>query len=217
MPYTFDRIGRGTQHIPGVCISVLGNTQPARISEYIRRANAGGTGGDGLIQRFGLLVWPDNPPGWRDVDAPLNPRVCQADFELFQRMAALDQMAALRLGALMGPTDKVPYYLRFSEDAHAEFLAWRHDLERNLRSGEMPPALEGHLAKYRKLVPTLALLIHLDMSKDGGSVSSAALKRALAFAKCLQSHARRIYGAYDLGEVIAAKWLHAATIKPEAF
>jgi Protein of unknown function (DUF3987) len=39
-PYTFDRIIRGHRHIDAVCISVLGNTQPSRIGEYVRRANA---------------------------------------------------------------------------------------------------------------------------------------------------------------------------------
>ena len=58
-PYTFDRIIRGHRHIEAACISVLGNTQPARIIEYVRSANRGGAGGDGLIQRFGLLAWPD--------------------------------------------------------------------------------------------------------------------------------------------------------------
>src|SRR5262249_49118968 len=32
-PYTFDRIVRGHRHIEAVCLSVLGNTQPARIGE----------------------------------------------------------------------------------------------------------------------------------------------------------------------------------------
>jgi len=41
-PYTFDRIMRGHRHIEAVCISVLGNTQPARIVEYVRSANLGG-------------------------------------------------------------------------------------------------------------------------------------------------------------------------------
>ena len=51
-PYTLDRIGRGQRHVEGVCVSILGNTQPAKIGEYVRRANADGAGGDGLIQRF---------------------------------------------------------------------------------------------------------------------------------------------------------------------
>jgi hypothetical protein len=49
-PYTFDRIGRGHRHVEAVCISILGNTQPARMAEYVRRANADGAGGDGLIR-----------------------------------------------------------------------------------------------------------------------------------------------------------------------
>jgi uncharacterized protein DUF3987 len=67
-PYTFDRIGRGHRHVDAVCISIVGNTQPSRVAEYIRRANADGAGGDGLIQRFGLMVWPDSPGEWRNVD-----------------------------------------------------------------------------------------------------------------------------------------------------
>jgi hypothetical protein len=37
-PYTFDRILRGHLHVEAVCLTVLGNTQPARIGEYIKKA-----------------------------------------------------------------------------------------------------------------------------------------------------------------------------------
>ncbi len=58
--YTFDRIGRGLHlHIDALCLSMLGSTQPGMISQYLSRAVRGGRGDDGLIQRFGLLVWPD--------------------------------------------------------------------------------------------------------------------------------------------------------------
>ena len=44
-PYTFDRIGRGMNlHIPAVCLSLLGSTQPGRISKFIKAAVNGGTG-----------------------------------------------------------------------------------------------------------------------------------------------------------------------------
>jgi Protein of unknown function (DUF3987) len=59
LPCSFDRIGRGHIGVEAVCISVLGGTQPASICDYVRRANFGGSGGDGLIQRLGMLVWPD--------------------------------------------------------------------------------------------------------------------------------------------------------------
>jgi Protein of unknown function (DUF3987) len=202
-PYTFDRIIRGHRHIEAVCISVLGNTQPARIAEYVRSANRGGAGGDGLIQRFGLLAWPDAPRDWRDIDEYPNGAAREKAWQTFERMAKLDTQAALRLGAEKGPFDKVPC-LRFEEAAHEDFLGWRTDLERQLRAGGMSPALEGHLAKYRKLVPSLALISHL---ADGGAgpVSKRALLKALATAYYLESHARRVYGSGHEAELAAAK------------
>jgi hypothetical protein len=118
-------------------------------------------------------------------------------------MAKLDTQAALKLGAEKGSFDKVPC-LRFEEAAHEDFLGWRTDLERRLRSGEMSPALEGHLAKYRKLVPSLALINHL---ADGGTgpVSRRALLKALAAAYYLESHARRVYGSASESELAAGK------------
>ena len=35
---------RGHQHIEGLCISMLGSTQPGRLAEYIGRALRGGAG-----------------------------------------------------------------------------------------------------------------------------------------------------------------------------
>jgi hypothetical protein len=85
-PYTFDRILRGHRHVEAVCISVLGNTQPARISEYVRRANLGGARGDGLIQRFGLLVWPDVSPEWKNVDVRPDSIARDRVWSIFERM-----------------------------------------------------------------------------------------------------------------------------------
>jgi Protein of unknown function (DUF3987) len=202
-PYTFDRIVRGHRHIEAVCLSVLGTTQPARIGEYVQRANAGGAGGDGLIQRFGLSVWPDAPPNWRNVDEYPDSAARETAWQVFDRISKMDEDAVLKVGALKGDFDKVPY-LRFDDDAHADFLGWRTDLERRLRSEDLSPALEGHLAKYRKLVPALALMNHL---ADGasGPVSQEALLRALAFASYLESHARRVYGSACESELAAAK------------
>ena len=46
--YTFDRIGRGLNlHIPALCLSLLGSTQPGRLAGYVRTALQGGAGDDG--------------------------------------------------------------------------------------------------------------------------------------------------------------------------
>ena len=44
---------------------------------------------------------------------------------------------------------------------NAHFDAWRADLEQQLRAEEDHPVLLSHVAKYRSLVPSLALIVHL--------------------------------------------------------
>lgn len=199
--HTFDRIGRGMNlTIPAVCLSMLGSTQPGRISEYIRAAVRGGSGDDGLIQRFGLLVWPDVSSGWRDVDRWPDSEARRAAHAVFERLDGLDP---LTIGARLDEGDTLPY-LRFDEAALAEFRQWREGFEARQRSGELHPALESHFAKYRKLVPTLALVCHL-ADGQSGPVGVPALLRALASAEYLETHARRAYASVIVPEVAGAK------------
>ncbi|MGI8427638.1 MAG: YfjI family protein [Actinomycetota bacterium] len=169
-PYTFDRIIRGLNlHIPAVCLSVLGSTQPGRIGSYLQAACAGGAGDDGLIQRFGLLVWPDTPDDWEDVDRWPNAKAKRAAFELFDY---LDKASGLDLGGQQGEYEETPF-LRFDGGGLDLFQQWRRGLEARLRSEQLHPALESHLAKYRKLVPGLALILHL-VGRGTGPVSEKA-------------------------------------------
>lgn len=220
-PYTFDRIGRGLNlHIEAACISMLGGTQPGRLAEYIRHAVKGGAADDGLIQRFGLLVWPDPAGSWKEVDRPPN---IMAKNEAFAVFANLDRLDLEAIGAeqdkdLEGNPEGVPY-LRFAPDALALFREWRNELEARLRKGDLHPALESHFAKYRKLIPALALIIHL---ADGGTgpVSRVATLQALGWGDYLESHARRAYGAIAQPEVTAAKAILARINKgdlPQSF
>ncbi len=202
-PYTFDRIGRGHRHIDAVCVSVLGNTQPARISEYVRRANRDGAGGDGLIQRFGLLVWPDASPDWKNVDEYPDSRARDRAWAVFERASELDHNKALTMGASQGRFDKIPTF-HFDEAALRDFEEFRSELERRVRSGELSPAFEGHVAKYRKLIPALALINHIADNGDG-PVTQTSLVRALAFVTYLESHARRVYGSTAESEIAAAR------------
>lgn len=48
---TIDRVTRGTIHVKNLCVSIFGNTQPAKISRYLYNAIRG-KDNDGLLQRF---------------------------------------------------------------------------------------------------------------------------------------------------------------------
>lgn len=204
--YTFDRIGRGFNlHIPAVCLSLLGSTQPARLAGYVRAATSGGEADDGLIQRFGLLVWPDTPHEWRNVDQWPNSEARNTAFTVFDYLDTLDAAA---LGAQQdtdptGNPDSIPY-LRYAPEALEAFTDWRTRLEQRLRSGELSPAMESHLAKYRKLIPSLSLLLNL-ADRQTGPVGLKPTLQALAWAEYLETHACRVYGSGQQAEVPAAK------------
>jgi len=187
-PYTCDRIGRGLNlHVKATCISLLGSTQPGRISEYVRRAVQGGLGDDGLLQRFSLMIWPENLADWKNVDVrPDGPAARQA-FEIFE---ALSNINLESIGASRDEPDGFAYF-RLSEAALEMVLEWRTDLERRLRS-DLHPALEAHYAKFKKTIPALALVNHL-ADRGVGPISELALARALDWDVYLQKHAERIY------------------------
>jgi putative DNA primase/helicase len=199
--YTFDRIMRGKTYIEAACVSLLGSTQPGRLAEYVRRAISGGVGDDGLIQRFGLLVWPDQSPAWENIDRYPNSEARNAAWECFAGFDSLDPGV---IGAEPTSTFQSVPVLRLDGEAHHLFLEWRTDLERNLRSGDLHPALASHLAKYRKLVPTLALINHL-ADAGHGLIGKDAMMRALGLATYLETHAKRAYGAGPEAETAAAK------------
>lgn len=205
--YTVDRIGRGLgRHVDAVTLSLIGGTQPGKLASYINAANRGGAGDDGLIQRFGLLVWPDLSGEWRNVDRWPDHQAKRDAFEVFER---LDGLTPEAIGAEQdtdhaGEPAGLPF-LRFAPDALEEFTAWRTVLEGpTLRGGDTPPALESHFAKYRKHVPALALICHL---ADGGAgpVSLEATLRAIAWADYLAPHARRAFGSGPALAVQAAR------------
>ena len=190
--FTVDRIGRGSLHIPALCLSILGGIQPGPIGSYVYQATAGGTGDDGLLQRFQMTVWPDAPKNWKNIDRfPDNQAKTQA-YEIFK---LLDQLVVdeHRLEECEIPA------LRFSQEAQEIFNAWRTDLELRLRKGELLPALESHLAKYRSLMPSIALIFYaVDTLLKGQSltsVSQEAATQAVAWCSYLESHAYRLYSS----------------------
>lgn len=196
--YTFDRIGRGTVHIPRVCLAMIGGIQPGRIQEYVRGAVAGGSADDGLLQRFGLAVWPDVTGEFVHVDQWPNTPAKQTAWAVFERLAQLQPAS-----------DKDPQVWRFSPEAQALFVEWLVPFETEIRGDDLHPAMVSHLSKYRKLIPALALVFALiDTPDSGGIVHEGELLRALAWGDdYLRSHATRLYAAAVMPETTDAQTL----------
>ncbi len=201
--FTYDRIGRGTLDIPALCLGVFGAMTPGRLSDYAYQAQRGGNGDDGLLQRFQVLVWPDNSDEWVNIDRFPDTSEKKRTWAIFKALSGAIPGATVQEG------DDLPS-LRFSPSAQEIFDDWRGELEIRLRGEHgMPPEMESHLAKYRSLMPTLALIFHLVEVVDGttepGPVSERAAVMAAAWCDYLESHAHRLYAGATMPGVQAAR------------
>lgn len=198
--HAVDRIGRGHSYVPRVCMAMLGGIQPGKVQSYVREAVNGGAGDDGLLQRFGLAVWPDVEREFKLVDRWPDTPAKQAAWAVFER-----------LNGLLPATDDDPQEWRFSPEAQAIFYEWLIPFETGIRGDDLHPALVSHLAKWRKLIPALALIFALVDTPDSGSViHERELIRALAWADYLRPHAERLYAAALIPETTGA---HALLVK----
>jgi hypothetical protein len=199
--FDYDRIGRGTLHIEASCVSILGGIQPGPLNAYLQETFAGG-GDDGLIQRFQLAVYPDLDPNWQNVDRRPDAKAQRVVNAIFD---GLDRLEPAKFGAVVEGGH--PPFVRFTDDAQAFFDTWRHELEMRLRAGDEHPIMVGHLAKYRSLMPSLALIFELmgfvgsagesndtSPAPEGGKVVTLdSAELAAAWCDFLEAHAKRIY------------------------
>jgi len=201
-----DRIGRGSIYIEQLCLSVLGGVQPGKLREYLYDAHSHSN--DGLIQRFQLLVYPDDPREVQIVDRAREEEALAALERVSEQIAYGDFST---LGATREERHgRVIHFFRYAPDAQARMLDWLAELYRRVRTEEIPIMAE-HLNKFRKLVPGLSLIFHiLKLAADRQVeplVPLDTLERAIRMARYLESHARRIYGSGTDYHLLAAERL----------
>ena len=191
--YTVDRIQRGTQFIKKICLSVFGGIQPEKLNGYLQKVIAGDN--DGFLQRFQLLVYPDEPKAVRYVDRSPN----HAEKERAQKVVSfINSMDFLQYGARRNSQGSDVPHFGFSPEAQPLFVEYYVNLQnRLLTDTELMPIMKEHLGKYRSLMPSLALIFHLIEIADGVTVepgiSLQATQMAVCWCKVLETHANRIY------------------------
>lgn len=199
--YTVDRVGSGTLHVPALCLSVFGGIQPGKLQAYVEKTLQGAAEDDGLLQRFQILIYPELSPKWVNIDRSPDLKARQNVFDIF---SAIDKLAFEKEGKTK--------CVRFSNLAQEVFDEWRHKLESRLRSNEIGcSAFESHLAKYRKLMPSLALLFWLledpNHYANGNEVSFESAMLAIQWCDFLEKHANKAYRIGQSAEALAVKSL----------
>jgi hypothetical protein len=205
--FSVDRIGRGSLHVPAVCVSILGGIQPGPLMTYVGDALEEAEKADGLLQRFQVLVYPDlrsyEPVDrWPDLEAK------NRAYDALKGLANLDVEA---FGAVADDEGEVPY-IRFESEAQAIFDAWRADFEPRFRDGDLPAGIESHFMKYRSLFASLALIFEAvdfvgGVEGAGRTVGKNNALRAAAWCEYLESHAMRVYSPMFNTSTTAAKTL----------
>ena len=190
--FTWDRIGRGTIDVPSLCLGVLGGIQPAKIAPYLRSMTSG-SGDDGLLQRFQLLVWPDARKPER-VDRKANLDASDKVTALFRRISEITDYSE----------DQDAY--KFDADAQDVFDNW-YDGMLSREHDEPNSYIESHLTKYHSLMPSLALIFHLVEGDGSKVIGDIAATRAVAWCNYLETHARRVY-ALATDPYYGARQLH---------
>jgi len=202
--FSYDRIGRKKVFIKHACISLFGTIQPGKLQTYLNGALSGHRD-DGLFQRLQVAVYPDPPKSWKYKDRAPD---AQAADRVNSLIELLDRATPTELGA--EPIDS-GHAVRFTPEAQECFISWLTDLESLISRDDEHEALIAHLAKYRSLMPSLALIFHLidvaDRQAEPGNVSLEATQLAAAWTAYLEKHARRIYGLAINSELGAARLL----------
>ena len=203
-----DRIGRGSLYVPALVLTILGGIQPGPLASYIAGAIAGDIQADGMLQRFQLIVYPDEPRPWVNVDRYPDAQARDRAYTIFHK---LDALKPDDIGAEAEAFDDTPG-LRFDEEAQGLYNDWIDGLMARVQSPDLHqcPAYQAHLAKYPSLVARLALLFHLIDVADGnayGPVSADAVTLAINWCEFLGHHARKIYGAELNSDARAAREL----------
>lgn len=189
--YTVDRIGRGTIRIDNLCISIFGTIQPDVLQEMVHKNISLNNEFDGFFQRFQLITYPDISENWQNIDR--KPNVKAKEF-MKKLVRTLTKLNPDNFQGHIHP-NKGLSYLRFNNTAQKMFDEWRQELEYKLRNTKEHPVLESHFAKYRGLIPSLALIFHFAEPKNHSlrEIDENSLSIALAFSEYLESHTRRIY------------------------
>ena len=190
-PYVLDRIGRGVRYVDSFSISVLGTIQPDRLDSILLSSHGGTTSGDGLLQRFGMMVYPDQVQKYNYIDRPWNPSAYDVAQKVFKRIGNLN-VQPLPSNLRIHNEWNVPI-LRFDDEAQERFADWVVKHQEFMRLSKLPPVLESHYTKYNKLIVTIAALLHIADYPNTGAIALDTLERSIAWIELLRAHAEKIF------------------------
>ena len=181
--FSYDRVTRDDVYMPSNTLSVLGTIQPAKLLPLLKYQKEH-FGGDGLMDRLQLMVYPDRSEMCYEDLAPNEELEIEA-FLIFKKF------------------DEIPYHegestpcLRFNSEAQELFKIWYLGLHKKIELAGCNQ-IANHLSKYASLMPSLALIFHCIMYEASGQINQQCIEMAIRWCDVLETHVRRIYALID--------------------
>lgn len=172
---TLDRIMRGQNLTAVVCLSQLGGAQPDLVRRYVR-----GMKGDGWIQRYGLMIYPDLS----------NTFTVNKTVENRKTRDAMDTLIAELCKMREDEIRVIP----FDTEGQTLYEAWLVPLVNRQRFSDENPTLVTHFTKYQSLMPQLAVLFEVAQNPGADKVTAKSTELALRWVtEYLDKHAKRVY------------------------
>jgi putative DNA primase/helicase len=186
-PLIVDRLTRNALRLSAVCLSVCGGLDPASLNSLLAHSKSRSDLA-ALFQRIQILFWPDVAAQWQFADPP---PADQSEYTLRELFRNFAQGHAVPANLPRHEKTNVPF-VWLTPAAQDLYRAWRERLETALRVPKSPSAQRAHLARYRSLVPSMALLLRI-LDRGVGDVDQPDFELALRWEQVLLSHARRVY------------------------
>ncbi len=179
--FSYDRVTRDDVYIPSNTLSLIGGIQPGLLLPLLKSQHEG-SGDDGLVERFQLLVYPDKT-SFRHTDRKPDKSLQEQANRIFLKLNEIpfEEEESCR------PT------LRFDEQGQEVFNHWYCQLMTRINGENIDPHMESHLNKYPSLMPTLAMIFHVIKHGVTGSISKQSAEMAVRWCDVLETHARRVY------------------------
>lgn len=197
---SIDRVGRGSSYVPHVCASVFGTIQPDSLSPLIVSTRSGGSGGDGLLQRFQLVaIVKQNDFKYVDREPNYEART--------QYHKSVEQLVNANPIDYSANTDEYngDIYYRFSPSANGIFKEWAIKLNKKIEAeAEHNPALSAHLGKFEGLFASIALILFYS-DRTANRVTTSTIPeeyatKALQWCDFLEVQAREVYDIERIAE-----------------
>lgn len=182
-PYTQERIGREKLIVPCVHINILGGIQPKMLLPIIADRKSG-IADDGLLERFQLMVYPnDKTTSYTDVlPSTKSKEKINNIFLLLAKLGDFEEK-------------------KYSFDNKAQLLWDQWSIEFHKQLGGLTHDQQSIETKYPALVAKLALVFHILLEAENhsggefsplGEVSPDSLKMALDWLQYLRTHSNKV-------------------------